>query len=304
MLKAFLDELWQTRAQRKKLVIDVRFNLEGSRRSWFHKVADEERRYPYKLLDLHLEEPVIQRYVADKRLVEGLHSLLGARPLVCNSLLFEWGSQQDAHFDTFFMPSKTRNKMAASWIAIDPVSEVNGPLYYYPKSHLVEPFRFSDGGIAAITSELATDAAAHIEQIVSQYGLERKEFHPRAGDVLIWHAQLLHGGARILNEGVPRRSLVSHYWTELDFPSAEQKIDLGKGCLLLKRPHMFVIDDDLLREVDLFLERVSGPDEMRHAVPENFDPRSYLSRNQDVLAAGMDPWTHYVQHGAAEGRRW
>jgi hypothetical protein len=33
-----------------------------------------------------------------------------------------------------------------------------------------------------------------------------------------------------------------------------------------------------------------------------FDAEYYLERNPDVRAAGIDPLTHYVKHGAAEGR--
>ena len=42
----------------------------------------------------------------------------------------------------------------------------------------------------------------------------------KKGDVLIWHAQLYHRGARIrdaLNR--TRRSLVAHYFSTIDFPS-------------------------------------------------------------------------------------
>lgn len=34
----------------------------------------------------------------------------------------------------------------------------------------------------------------------------------------------------------------------------------------------------------------------------NFDRAAYLRENPDVAAAGMDPWTHFVQYGNNEGR--
>ena len=33
-----------------------------------------------------------------------------------------------------------------------------------------------------------------------------------------------------------------------------------------------------------------------------FDPEYYLQTNEDVLRSGLDPLTHYVRHGAFEGR--
>ena len=35
----------------------------------------------------------------------------------------------------------------------------------------------------------------------------------------------------------------------------------------------------------------------------SFDPERYLELNPDVRAAGVDPYRHYLQHGAIEGRR-
>lgn len=36
--------------------------------------------------------------------------------------------------------------------------------------------------------------------------------------------------------------------------------------------------------------------------PVDFDPEEYLRRNPDVAEAGIDPLSHFVQHGAGEGR--
>jgi len=42
------------------------------------------------------------------------------------------------------------------------------------------------------------------------YGEER--FLPRKGEVLIWHANLLHGGSAVINQCRSRWSQVSHYY--------------------------------------------------------------------------------------------
>jgi ectoine hydroxylase-related dioxygenase (phytanoyl-CoA dioxygenase family) len=34
----------------------------------------------------------------------------------------------------------------------------------------------------------------------------------KKGDVLIWHANLVHGGAPILNPALTRKSMVVHYY--------------------------------------------------------------------------------------------
>jgi ectoine hydroxylase-related dioxygenase (phytanoyl-CoA dioxygenase family) len=303
-LKTHLDRLWESRAEQPNIVIDAHYGLPQEERTRFRRVSPEVRRFPYKLLDLHLDDDPVRDLCGAQPLMDVLRALLGANPIVCNSLLFEKGSQQDAHFDTFFMPSKTPNMMAASWIALDSVTEDSGPVYYYPKSHLIEPYRFSHGGMNAIFAELPTGAAGHIETIIERHGLTRELFLPRQGDVLIWHAQLLHGGSTITNPEAKRCSLVTHYWTDIDFPDAAQRIDLGDGRWILRRDHQHVVDSESLAEVDAFLATVTVTDAMRDAVPALFDPRLYLARNQDVLRAGENPWRHYLDHGRAEGRVW
>jgi hypothetical protein len=40
----------------------------------------------------------------------------------------------------------------------------------------------------------------------------------------------------------------------------------------------------------------------RVPVPELFDSAWYLGRYEDVANTGADPWQHYLEHGAREGR--
>ena len=303
-LRARLDHMWLNRAEMAEIAIDVNFGLPDEARLAFMHISEAVRQKPYKLLDLHLIDDLVRDACTAPALVGAVKSLLGATPLVCNSLIFEWGSQQYPHFDTFFMPSETPNMMAASWIALDSVTAYNGPVYYYPKSHLIPPYRFSHGRINAVFSELATGAAAHIDAIVAEHGLEKRFFMAQPGDVLIWHAQLLHGGSRIADPTKTRRSIVTHYWTELDFPAPEQRIELEPDRWVLRKPHQYVIDDAVLAKVDGFLASCDVMAEMPPGVPASFDARRYLARNQDVLAAGANPWKHYVEHGQREGRIW
>jgi phytanoyl-CoA hydroxylase len=302
-LNAHLDALWATRSGQSDQPIDVYFDTPREARILFRNATEEARREPYKLPDLHLQDDLIADTCTAPALAGAIRSLLGARPLVCNSLLFEWGSQQYPHFDTFFMPSKTPEMMAAAWIALDPVTEKNGPLYFYPRSHLIAPYVFSHGQTTAIFAELKTGAARHIKQIVASHRLEPKLFLAAPGDVLIWHAQLLHGGTPIADRARTRRSLVTHYWTDLDYPDEAQRIDRGEERWVLRKRHEYVVDDEVLAEVDAFLSHLE-PHAAAEEVPSSFDPRRYLARNQDVLRACMDPWSHYLQHGRQEGRVW
>jgi ectoine hydroxylase-related dioxygenase (phytanoyl-CoA dioxygenase family) len=54
----------------------------------------------------------------------------------------------------------------------------------------------------------------HIEKLLEARGLEKKYFEANTGDVLIWHANLIHGGSAIQQSGATRKSMVAHYFCE------------------------------------------------------------------------------------------
>ena len=48
-------------------------------------------------------------------------------------------------------------------------------------------------------------------RMCEERGLETKTFMAKKGDVLIWHADLMHGGAPIQDLERTRKSLVAHF---------------------------------------------------------------------------------------------
>ena len=124
--------------------------------------------------------------------------------MACNSLSFERGSQQPAHFDTFYMPPLVPNKMLATWIALEDCSLDAGPLIYYPGSHKLKPYCFSHGGLHAVREEMP-QCQRYIQAELEKHDLRPQKFAARAGDVFIWHAQLLHGGSEINNLKLTRK---------------------------------------------------------------------------------------------------
>jgi len=302
-IRRHIDALWATRRAGNPFVIDAYLETPRACRMFFREAEDDVRHGPYKLNDLHLDDEVIQQISLDAGLIAVLGELLGSTPIAINTLLLEYGSQQQAHFDTYFMPSRTPNMMIASWIALEAATETNGPLFYYPGSHRIEPYRFSNGGISAIAAEMEK-ADAYRERMIARHGLAPVTLLAEPGDVLIWHAQLLHGGSPIRQRGETRMSLVTHYWTTHDYPDAESRIEIGPDQYLLRRPHQEAFPRAVMRDVEEFLRSLTTPPAHRAAVPPDFNARRYLLLNADVLAARMDPHTHYAMFGKREGRGW
>ncbi len=233
-INILIDGLWKNR---KKLdsqyVIDIFVETEQERRVYFADAPLAARDQPYKLNDLYLSRDEIRQLVVGERLAPILKALLQDFPMVCNSLNFEFGSQQDYHFDTFYMPSPTPNKMVASWIALENATPENGPLSYYPGSHKIPPYQFSSGSTIVVNDEMPA-FREYIDAEIEKRGLQAETLLAEKGDVLIWHSQLFHGGSPIKDKTKTRKSLVTHYFTNEDFPDLEPPLVCEHGSYMAR----------------------------------------------------------------------
>ena len=211
-LNSMIDGLWRNRRKLdSSYVIDIFVETDREKRVYFCDAPAEARNKPYKLNDLFLSSAEIREIVAGEKLAPLLTELVGGLPMICNSLNFEFGSQQDYHFDTFYMPSPTPDKMIASWLALEDATDQNGPLSYYPGSHKIPAYKFSNGSTIVIPEEM--DAFnAYMQKEINDRGLVPELLLAEKGDLLIWHAQLYHGGSPILDISKTRKSLVTHYF--------------------------------------------------------------------------------------------
>jgi ectoine hydroxylase-related dioxygenase (phytanoyl-CoA dioxygenase family) len=151
-------------------------------------------------------------------------------PLLFQSLTFERGSQQGMHQDTAYVVVDKPLELAASWIALQNVEEGSGELMYYEGSHRLPEFAFSgqfkhwnrerDG--AAQHDRWSREIHEHAQRLQMPY----RTFLPKKGDVLIWHADLAHGGCSVVHDELTRKSLVGHY------------------CPLERQPHYFSYQPD------------------------------------------------------------
>jgi hypothetical protein len=159
-----------------------------------------------------------ERFFRNPELTRLLSFLLGKKVAPFQSLNFTLGSEQRAHSDSIHMTTEPPGYLVATWIALEDCTAENGALFYYPGSHRL-PFVTTqdyDSGNTALT--IGEHNNRHyedkIEQVIQEKGLKKQLFLARRGDVLIWHANLLHGGSAITKSGSTRRSMVCHYFAE------------------------------------------------------------------------------------------
>jgi phytanoyl-CoA hydroxylase len=229
-VKAVVDDEWTNTSGNDHLV-DVLTGPHAGRAVKMADAPEGARREVYKLNNLFARRSEIRQVALSPKLRKVCTQLLHGEPLICNSLNFERGSQQSFHIDTWYMPPPVDNQMVAASIAIDDVDADNGPMVFYPGSHLIPAYRFSNGGLIAIPEE-GHLCMGHLDRYIAERDLQEVEFHGKSGDVFIWHAQLLHAGRAIRDMARTRSSLVVHYWRVCDMPPDQVRVDPAAGSYL------------------------------------------------------------------------
>jgi len=172
-----------------------------------------------KILQSYRKSPVIdQQFFRKPELVKLLSFIMGKQVIPFQTINFLQGSEQRAHSDSIHMTTEPQGYLIACWTALESINDENGPLFYYPGSHRLPYLNCPDypsgntpWTIGAHSNQRYEDAVA---QVIEEQGLVPKTFHAEPGDMLIWHANLLHGGRAIARAGATRRSLVAHYFCE------------------------------------------------------------------------------------------
>lgn len=151
---------------------------------------------------------------AYKPILETLSMLYGREAFPFQTLNFKVGSQQRAHSDTIHFSSLPAKFMCGVWVALEDITEENGPLFYYPGSHRLPEYDFSQIKESAKTTSYLDypEYEDFIEEIVKFSSFEKKSFYAKKGDALIWSSNILHGGSPVLKENSTRWSQVTHYF--------------------------------------------------------------------------------------------
>lgn len=69
--------------------------------------------------------------------------------MICNSLHFKRGSEQELHFDIYCMPPPPEGRLIVTSICLEDVHPNAGPIIYIPGSHKMTPFVGAQGNRTA-----------------------------------------------------------------------------------------------------------------------------------------------------------
>lgn len=214
---------------------------------------------PHDLLDRYAEArwrlrpslrpwscPVSYLYVPEMRdvclhppLCAVLDELIGTR-MALNLTLTGWHSTERAwHQDDYLNPPIINGWYLAVWIALDDIAEDCGPFEFVPGSHRW-PLLRRDKVRSYLPDDLLPDkywtkaSEFYVEPAcateIERRGGEIKQFIARKGDVLVWHARLMHRGGLPTNPDAVRKTLIGHYTAfdrQPEWPAPVQHGDAG-----------------------------------------------------------------------------
>ncbi len=147
--------------------------------------------------------PVVLRFLA----------LLYDRPPVAfQTMSMRKGSEEPLHIDTGPLTLTEPMTMAASWLALEDIEPHSGEFQFVPGSHAL-PELLHHGTTKGHNGDMTEYGLIlqSLQRTCVEQGLSTERFVAKKGDVLIWHADLLHGGAPIEDMERTRKSFIAHF---------------------------------------------------------------------------------------------
>lgn len=190
---------------------DVFYERDGDQEG--RSLTEPAQRFGARVVDAFVPMASALDLFATPALLRALTTIFGESSHLFHSLAFSHGSGQGLHQDTAYVVVDRPLELAACWIALEDVREGSGELMYVPGSHRLPDFDFGadtkhwepvrDG------MEVHDRWSATLRDDAASRGV--KTFLANKGDILIWHADMVHGGKPIQDPSLTRHSLVGHF---------------------------------------------------------------------------------------------
>lgn len=180
---------------------------------------DANGHYP-RIVNLHAVMPELDRLFTRNPVWLAVQDLLfGAPTALYTSLFYEVGSQQPLHRDCPVFATRPEYLFFGTTVYLEPAGDENGCLEVMQGGHLIpevdrEALALRRYGALDKIPSLDGDAWNEYQHAVAEAGRARRltvrKLHVQAGDSLIWHPLLPHGGTPIRDAARTRFSFVMH----------------------------------------------------------------------------------------------
>lgn len=164
---------------------------------------DPLKRYP-RMIHMHRWDEVSLQWMLDARINRWLTGLSGIEPYAVQTMLYfkpAGARGQALHQDQYYLRVQPGTCMAA-WLALDDCDEENGCLQVVPGTQNL-PLLCT---VKADTTQSFTDVTVPLAE-----GMQPIPLLMKAGDVLFFNGQLVHGSFPNRSQDRFRRSLIGHY---------------------------------------------------------------------------------------------
>lgn len=176
-----------------------------------------------RIIDFHAFSHSALQVALAAPITRFLSLLYGEPPLAFQSLLFQYGSRQAMHRDPYYVATGHPPALTATWVALEDIVAGSGELAYYPSSHRITDTSFASGKSTwAKHTDDKDSHVSHLDRLIATCeaaGLRQSTFIAKKGQILVWHANLVHGGSTVLEPDQTRRSFVTHYCPMSDYPA-------------------------------------------------------------------------------------
>jgi phytanoyl-CoA hydroxylase len=164
---------------------------------------DPLKDYP-RMIHMHRWDEISLNWLLDKRLRDTMVGLLETEPYAVQTMLYfkpPGARGQALHQDQYYLKVQPGTSMGA-WMALDDCDEANGCMQMVPGSHTWDVLCT----IPADTTQSFTDITVPLPP-----GVKAVPQVMKAGDVLFFNGQVVHGSFANTTTNRFRRSLIGHY---------------------------------------------------------------------------------------------
>lgn len=179
------------------------------------KVEGYEWGASQRIHNLHHDYPAIRELWLHPKVMRMLELIFGEPARPCQSLTYVFGSEQQYHQDTIHLTPFPQGRMCGVWTALEDVQPDSGELVVFPKSHRLARVYMASAGAQKVKddwTEFGDTVVPLWTEMIEKHRLAREVYRPKAGEVLIWHENLLHAGQPRRDRSISRRSIVGHYF--------------------------------------------------------------------------------------------
>jgi ectoine hydroxylase-related dioxygenase (phytanoyl-CoA dioxygenase family) len=192
------------------------------------EILDEYVEYHQKTIGEHgwpfpcpyLKHHILKDICLNPKLMHELKTFTGYQMGLHLNLTGFVSTQRAWHSDSYLNPENVKDRYCAVWIACEDIHPDSGPFQYIVGSHkwpvikrnklfdIIPREQSQKNDWPSTTENIVSDACA---KEIMRREAEIVTYLPKKGDVLIWHANLIHRGSIPTDTTIRRRALIAHY---------------------------------------------------------------------------------------------